>query len=131
MIGRIGRFLYSTAQSVFSEDFLGLSAEMAFYTIFSFFPFLIFVVSLFSIFVSASFVQSILMMRKEHPLFGEDSWVCLQDRNGIPLDIHNLSEGMRDFSFVTQTMGKTYLCLDTNNVLFINNSFILTIFRIG
>ena len=58
-----------------------------------------------------TFVQSILMMRKEHPLFGEDSWVCLQDRNGIPLDIHNLSEGMRDFSFVTQTMGKTYFVI--------------------
>ena len=61
MLGRIGRFLYSTAQSVFTEDFLGLSAEMAFYTIFSFFPFLIFVVSLFSIFGSASLVHSILM----------------------------------------------------------------------
>lgn len=61
MLARIGRFLYSTAQSVFSEDFLGLSAEMAFYTIFSFFPFLIFVVSLFSIFGSQDLVNSILM----------------------------------------------------------------------
>ncbi len=61
MIARIGRFLYSTTQSVFSEDFLGLSAEMAFYSIFSFFPFLIFVVSLFSIFGSQSLVNSILL----------------------------------------------------------------------
>ena len=58
-----------------------------------------------------SFVQSILMMRKEHPLFSEDTWVCLQDRNGIPLDIHNLSEGMQDFSFVCQTMGNTYFII--------------------
>ena len=51
------------------------------------------------------------MMRKEQPLFSEDTWVCLQDRNGIPLDAHNLSEGMRDFSFVCQTMGRTYFII--------------------
>ncbi len=61
MIKRLGKFIYSIAESVFSEDFLGLSAEMAFYSIFSFFPFLIFVVSLFSIFGSESLVNSILL----------------------------------------------------------------------
>lgn len=61
MLTRIGRFIFTTAKSVFTEDFLGLSAEMAFYSIFSFFPFLIFVVSLFSIFGSERLVNSILM----------------------------------------------------------------------
>ena len=61
MLKRIGRFLYTSAESVFSQDFLGLSAEMAFYSIFSFFPFLIFVVSLFSILGSEELVNSILL----------------------------------------------------------------------
>lgn len=58
-----------------------------------------------------SFVKDVLQMRKEEPLFGDDSWVCLQDRNGIPLDIHHLSEGMRDFGFVCQTFGHTYFVI--------------------
>ncbi len=57
------------------------------------------------------FIKSVLKMRREHPLFNNDTWLCLQDRNGIPQDVHNLSEGMRDFSFVCQTMGNTYFVI--------------------
>ncbi len=60
MFKRIGRFLVATAKSVFQQDFLGLSAEMAFYSIFSFFPFIIFMVSLFRIFGSEQLVASII-----------------------------------------------------------------------
>ena len=57
------------------------------------------------------FVQSVLEMRREYPLFGQDTWVCLQDKNGIPMDIKHLSEGMRDFAFVCQTLGQTYFVI--------------------
>lgn len=60
MFKRIGRFLVTTTKSVFQQDFLGLSAEMAFYSIFSFFPFLIFIVSLFRIFGSEQLIISII-----------------------------------------------------------------------
>ena len=60
MFKRIGRFLFTTAKSVFQQDFLGLSAEMAFYSIFSFFPFLIFIVSLFRIFGSEQLIISVI-----------------------------------------------------------------------
>ena len=60
MLKRIGRFIVATTKSVFQQDFLGLSAEMAFYSIFSFFPFLIFIVSLFSIFGSEQLIANII-----------------------------------------------------------------------
>ena len=57
---RIYRFVFNCAKSVFTQDFMGLSAEMAFYTIFSFFPFLIFMVSLFKMFGSEKLINSIV-----------------------------------------------------------------------
>ncbi len=60
MFGRICRFIKTSFFAVFEQDFMGLSAEMAFYTIFSFFPFLIFVVSLFKIFNTENLIYSII-----------------------------------------------------------------------
>ncbi|MCQ2957530.1 MAG: YihY/virulence factor BrkB family protein, partial [Candidatus Gastranaerophilales bacterium] len=60
MFKRIYKFVFDCAKSVFTQDFMGLSAEMAFYTIFSFFPFLIFMVSLFKLFGSEQLINSII-----------------------------------------------------------------------
>ena len=60
MLKRIVRFFITTVKSVFQQDFLGLSAEMAFYSMFSFFPFLIFIVSMFSVFGSEQLIGSII-----------------------------------------------------------------------
>jgi len=60
MLGRIQRFAVTSFKSIFAQDFMGLSAEMAFYTIFSFFPFLIFTVSLFKIFGSEYLIHRII-----------------------------------------------------------------------
>lgn len=58
-----------------------------------------------------SFIADVLKMRREHTLFAGEFWVCLQDKNGIPLDVHNLCEGVRDFAFVCQSLGNTYFII--------------------
>ncbi|MDD3593285.1 MAG: YihY/virulence factor BrkB family protein [Candidatus Gastranaerophilales bacterium] len=60
MFIRLCKLVFSVAEASFRDDFLGKAAEMAFYSIFAFFPFLVFMVALYSAFGTEELVTQIL-----------------------------------------------------------------------
>ena len=54
-------------------------------------------------------------MRKDYPLFDENTVVVLQNAEGMPLDGQHVSDGMRDFGIVCQNGEDTYFIMMNAN----------------
>ena len=61
------------------------------------------------------FVSDVLKMRAEFPLFSDRTVCVLQDASGMPLDAHNVSDGMRDFGMVCQSESGMYFLIFNAN----------------
>ena len=61
------------------------------------------------------FVQSVLQMRKNFPLFTTDTVSVLQNAQGLPFDISHLPHGLRDFGVVCQTGSDIYFIIFNAN----------------
>ena len=61
------------------------------------------------------FIEDIIQMRKDFPLFTSDTVAVMQNAEGRPLDIHNLPHGMRDFGIICYTQGNIYFVIFNAN----------------
>jgi len=62
-----------------------------------------------------AFISDVLQMRKDYPLFDENTVVVLQNAEGMPLDGQHVSDGMRDFGIVCQNGEDTYFIMMNAN----------------